>query len=510
MFFLGLVFMFGMQFNDVHSYGNMDQVRTTHLSLELALDFEKKVINGVNTLSLAYDKEHKGELDLYLDTRDLTVSSVADSAGKALRFSLGPDEGFMGQRLAIKLGDQRPEKVRIVYTTSPDAGAVQWLSPRQTSTGIPFLFTQSQAILARSWFPCMDSPGVRVTYDATIRVPKGMTVVMSARHGKHEAHKGIFNFEMPFAIPPYLIALAAGKLSFKAISDRTGVYAEPAVLEKAAWEFADMEKMVKAAEAIYGPYDWERWDTIVLPPSFPFGGMENPMLTFATPTLIAGDRSLVSVMAHELAHSWSGNLVTNATWADFWLNEGFTTYFERRIVEAIYGKDIADMQKLLGQRDLIRFWEELKTSAPADSILHIDLNERDPDEGFSDIPYEKGANFLLVLETHFGRKTFDAFLKKYFQSHTFKSITTEAFLIYLEKELFGGDKEADGPAEGETVDLRAGPARQHDHPQIGQVRKDPGRGQGLHRVRCAYRHQRSMGHGRVAGLPQQSATQTEP
>ena len=322
-----------------------------------------------------------------------------------------------------------------------DDGA-QWLPASLTADGKqPFLFTQSQAIHARSWMPIADSPGVRVTYDAVIRAPKGMQVVMSAEHGKHEPAAGIFRFRMPLAIPPYLIALAAGELEFRALSDRTGVYAEPAVVARAAAEFADVEKMVQVTEKLYGPYAWGRWDTIVLPPSFPFGGMENPRITFATPTILAGDKSLVGLLAHELAHSWSGNLVTNATWADFWLNEGVTTYIENRIVEELYGKEVAGMQVLLGQRELREFVADAKTLAP-DTRLHVDLAGRDPDDGMSAVPYDKGANLLRLLESHFGRERFDAFLRGWFDSHRFQSVTTETFVAALRKDLFKGDDAA--------------------------------------------------------------------
>ena len=438
MLFLGLL-MFAIQFDDIHTYGNAGEVRPTHLSLDLTLNFDKKIIEGTCELTLEYASARTPQY-LDLDINAMKVLSVK-AGDKTLEFDTEMKRNYMGERLRIGLGGTSWKKIVVSYVTSPSAGAVQWLAPEQTtSKKFPFLFTQSQSILARTWIPCMDSPGVRVTYDAVVRVPEGITAVMGAEHGAHNPEQGIFRFNMPLAIPPYLIALAAGELSFKAISNRTGVYAEPAVLDKAAWEFDDMERMVQAAERLAGEYRWGRWDTIVLPPSFPFGGMENPLLTFATPTVIAGDRSLVSLMAHELAHSWSGNLVTNATWADFWLNEGFTTYFERRIVEELYGEDVALMQKLLGQRDLRNTIADFEKTNPDFNILFINLEGRDPDDGFSDIPYEKGANFLLVLETHFGRDVFDVFLRKYFDQHAFQSITTDVFKTFIDKELFKGDK----------------------------------------------------------------------
>jgi len=437
---IGLFTMLFLGVEDVHSVGNPQAVYPTHLSLDLSLDFDKKVITGICELSLTYRDKHADHIDL--DTRKLDIQKVTAANGDSLAFEMMPRKAFMGTLLRIQLKGT-PQKIKVHYRTDPGAGALQWLSPAQTtSKKYPFLFTQSQPILARTWIPCMDSPGVRVSYDAVVRVPKEMKAVMSAVHGNHEPDKGIYRFELPWAIPTYLIALAAGEMEFQPLSDRTGVYAEPAVLKKAAYEFVDMEKMVKAAEDLYGSYRWKRWDTIVLPPSFPYGGMENPLLTFATPTILAGDRSLVSLMAHELAHSWSGNLVTNATWSDFWLNEGSTTYFERRIMEKLYGKEIAEMHWLLGLRDLRKTVEGFEKTEPGFNVLNVKLDGRDPDDAFSDIPYEKGANFLRVLEFHFGRAKFDTFLRNYFDSHAFQSITTGKFLEILKKDLFKGDESA--------------------------------------------------------------------
>jgi len=426
---------------DVHSLGNPEIARPAHVALDLSLDFERRVVAGSAALDLIYPAGPDKARHLDLDTRDLTIESVT-AGGRALVFKLEPAVPNLGQRLRITLPAPPPTKVAIRYRTGPDASALQWLGPRQTTSGrMPFLFTQSQAIHARSWIPIVDSPGVRVTYDAVIRAPKGMQVVMSAEHGKHDTAAGVFRFRMPHPIPPYLIALAAGELEFRPLSDRTGVYAEPAVVERAAAEFADVETMVRVTEKLYGPYAWARWDTIVLPPSFPFGGMENPRITFATPTILAGDKSLVGLLAHELAHSWSGNLVTNATWSDFWLNEGTTTYIENRIVEELYGKEVAEMQVLLGQRELHEQVSDPKT-LPADTRLHVDLAGRDPDDGMTSVPYDKGANLLRRLEKHFGRARFDAFLRGWFDSHRFRSVTTGTFVDALRKDLFEGDDAA--------------------------------------------------------------------
>jgi hypothetical protein len=253
-----------------------------------------------------------------------------------------------------------------------------------------------------------------------------MTAVMSA--GRQP--DGSFRLEHP--VPPYLIALAVGELASREIGPRSAVYAEPSVLDSAAREFEDTETMIRAVEELYGPYRWGRYDLLVLPPSFPFGGMENPCLTFATPTVIAGDKSMVSLVAHELAHSWSGNLVTNATWRDFWLNEGFTVYVERRILERVYGRERADMEAVLGRRELDR---EMAALPEADRVLHVDLDGRDPDDGMTLVPYEKGALLLRTIEAAVGPARFDDFLRGYFDRFAFRSITTADFLAYIRAEL---------------------------------------------------------------------------
>jgi leukotriene-A4 hydrolase len=427
---------------DVHSFGNPAEVQPTHVVLDLAVDFGKKEIRGTSELRLRYPAKSAGRL--VLDVRDLHVEKVEDAQGRPLAFKVGEEVPKIGAKLVVDLPATPPPSVKVTYRTSPSATAVQWLEARQTSSGkLPFLFTQGQAIHTRTWIPLMDSPNVRVTYEATVRVPKEMTAVMAAEALQHDPGQGVYRFRMDRAIPPYLIALAAGELAFKAVSGRTGVWAEPAVLDRAVAEFADIEKMVQVTEKLYGPYAWGRWDVLVLPPSFPFGGMENPRLTFATPTILAGDRSLVGLLAHELAHSWSGNLVTNATWSDFWLNEGFTRYIESRIVEELYGREVADMQILLGQRELREAVAEMdKSPHPGDSALHLDLTGRDPDEGMNAVPYEKGANLLRLLELRFGREKLDTFLRGWFAGHAFQSVTTAQFVEALRAGLFEDDPKA--------------------------------------------------------------------
>lgn len=424
---------------DVHSYARPAEARVRHVALDLRADFEAKRLTGTATLTV---EAAPGADEVVLDTRDLQIEKVTDVQGRPLAFSVGTGTPVLGQPLTVALPEEG-DAIVVHYATSPDAAALQWLTPQMTAGGRqPFLFTQGQAILTRTWIPTQDSPGIRQTYEARIVVPEGLVAVMSAEMHTPEGEPAeggrAFRFALEQPVPPYLIALAVGDLAFREVGPRTGVYAEPSVVEQAAWEFADMERMLEAAEALYGPYRWGRYDVLVLPPSFPFGGMENPRLTFATPTVIAGDRSLVTLVAHELAHSWSGNLVTNATWADFWLNEGFTTYIENRIMEALYGADYAAMLRSLGRQDLQAEIEQLGSQSP-DTRLHLDLEGRDPDEGMTSVAYDKGAAFLRTIELAVGRERFDAFLRGYFDRHAFQPMTTERFLEALRTHLIRGD-----------------------------------------------------------------------
>jgi aminopeptidase N len=387
---------------------------------------------------LGIDRISPEARELVLDTRALDIHEVeaAGAAGAFAKaaFEVGENDAILGAPLRITLPPDT-NRVKVHYSTHPEASGLQWLTPEQTAgKKQPFLYSQSEAIHARSWIPLQDTPGVRVTYSATVRTPKDLVAVMSAEMdpGATENRTGVYQFQMPQRIPSYLIALAVGDLQFRAMSERTGVYAEPSVVAQAANEFDDTEKMMEAVEKLYGPYRWGRYDILVLPPSFPFGGMENPRLTFATPTILAGDKSLVSLVAHELAHSWSGNLVTNATWSDFWLNEGFTVYLESRIQEEVFGKDRAEMETALEVQELK---QEMAGLDPVDQVLHVDLAGRDPDAGFTLVPYNKGRLFLLSLEEAVGREKFDSFLRSYFDHFAFQSITTSEFRAYLDEHL---------------------------------------------------------------------------
>jgi aminopeptidase N len=418
---------------DRHSFARPHEVRVRHMQLALHVAFATHTIDG--TVVLDIDRIDRGA-PLVLDTRELAIEAIevahGDGPWTPAKWSLRAADRILGAALVVPLADDTT-RVRVRYRTAKDASGLQWLAPAQTADGAePFLYSQSQAIHARSWLPCQDSPGVRTTYDARVTVDRPVRALMAAEALADDGDAQ--RFRMPEPIPAYLVALAVGKVEFAAIGPRTGVWAEPSLLAAAKAEFADMESMLTEVERLYGPYRWGRYDVLVLPPAFPFGGMENPRLTFATPTIIAGDRSLVSLIAHELAHSWSGNLVTNATWTDLWLNEGFTVYIERRIVEALYGRDRADMEAVLGRQDLEEAFGEL---APEDQRLRADFVGRDPDDGLSDVPYEKGALLLRAYEEAYGRAVFDPFLIAWFDAHAFGSVTTEQFEAFVAKELAG-------------------------------------------------------------------------
>lgn len=418
---------------DIHSFSKPNEAAVKHLDITLDVDFETKMITGIADWTI---ETAEGAEEIIFDTDMLDIESVSTNDGGEVEFTLGTEDEIMGVPLVVPITSST-EHVVITYKTSPDAKALQWLDPEQTSSKTaPFLLTQSQAILARTWIPCQDGPGIRFTYNADVSTRADLMPVMSAGGNPTElSENGTYHFEMPQAIPSYLMALAIGDIEFRAIGENTGVYAEPNIVEDAAWEFADIDAMITAAESLYGPYAWGRYDIIVLPASFPFGGMENPRITFATPTILAGDRSLVSLVAHELAHSWSGNLVTNATWNDFWLNEGFTVYFEQRIMEEVYGRDYSEMLASLSHEGLKDEVAEFMKEHPNDTKLAIDLTDRNPDDGVTTIAYDKGYHFLRLVEETVGRDRFDSFLKNYFKTHAFEVMTTEQFVALLKEDL---------------------------------------------------------------------------
>ncbi|MGI4843933.1 MAG: M1 family metallopeptidase [Janthinobacterium lividum] len=432
---------------DPLSYAKYDQVKTTALHLDLKADFARKTLAGYADLTLNWVDKSANTLDL--DTRELKISKIeaqdAKGAWKPVKYTLDKLDAEKGQALHIALPGQ-PGKVRIHYQTAPTAPALQWLTPKQTMSGkYPFMFSQSQPIAARSFVPIQDTPAVRFTYTARIQAPEGMRVVMSADNDPKATGKGGWKFTMPQPVPSYLIAIGIGELEARTLGPRTGVYAEPMRIKAAEYELADTEKMVAAAESLYGPYRWGRYDMLVLPPSFPIGGMENPRLTFLTPTMIAGDRSLVDLVSHELAHSWSGNLVTNASWKHWWLNEGFTTYVTTRILEKMYGEEVATMNLQLEQEEALDSLEDIPKAKQA-------LVTRDPDtssEHYTDegLAYPKGAWFLRTLEQRAGRAAFDTFLRSWFDQHAFQSVTTDQFVAFLRANLLAKNPKIMSDAE---------------------------------------------------------------
>jgi aminopeptidase N len=452
---------------DIFSHAQPDKVVVTHVGLDLTLDFAGERARGSATLQL---DRRDAAAPLILDSRGLVIRRVTSPGGHPLQWREGAADEKVGAPVEVTL-PAGVERVVVEYESAPDADALQWLTPAQTYDRThPYLFTQGQAILTRTWIPLQDSPGIRITYDATIRAPHALKVVMAAaretdvglhpacvRAGVRSAGPGVelvvdgeaidcstpdddgmlaWRFHMPQRIPPYLIALAAGDLAFEAIDARVGVYCEPGCVKAAAWEFADTPKMMTAAERLYGPYRWGRYDILVLPPAFPYGGMENPRLTFVSPTTVARDRSLTAIIAHELAHSWSGNLVTNARWGDIWLNEGFTSYLEVRLMEEVYGVEQATLVEALGRRDMMERVAKYGDKSPK-TALAVRLKEgQGPDDG-SRVAYDKGTAFLRMLEGELGRDVLDAFLRRYFDAHAFRNMTTEAMVAYLDRELLG-------------------------------------------------------------------------
>lgn len=420
--------------HDTSSYARPDEARVRHVSLDLTADFDRKAFHGKATLDIVARADAQ---EIVLDSKGLVIQRVR-AGGRDTTFTLGDSDPSKGAPLTIQLNGAR--QIEIEYESAPNASALQWLEPAQTASNKRFLFSQGQAIHNRSWIPTQDSPGIRQTYDARIVVPADLKAVMSAEmltpNGQATSDgKRAFRFRMPQPIPPYLIAIAIGDLVHADVGPRTGVYAEPSVIERGVYECADMERMMDVAEALYGPYRWGRYDVLILPPSFPYGGMENPRLTFLTPTFLAGDRSLVSLVAHELAHSWSGNLVTNAVWADGWLNEGFTSYIEGRIGEALFGEEHARMAEALS-------WADIQTAlgsvSPDGQRLHW-IGDVDANENSSAITYDKGATFLRTVEGIIGRERIDAYLRSYFDRYAFQPMTTQAFLADFRTHVVRGD-----------------------------------------------------------------------
>ena len=420
-----------MKILDPHSFADLDQGRIKHIDFQIRVDFKKHSLQ----LQAFYTFDQPIEGSFFMDTFDLNISKV-HSDGRPIEWEIDKCDPLLGERLHLKELNGI-SSFSIELTTSPEASALQWLEPHQTSGGKhPFLYSQCQAIHARSIFPCQDTPSVRFTYSADVRVAPPLKAIMAAAQigSQEQGDMNHFGFSMPQPIPSYLFALAVGDLAFRDLGPRCGIFSEPELIEAAAWEFAENEAKMTEAEKLFGPYVWERYDILVLPPSFPYGGMENPRLTFLSPIYLLGDRSETMIVTHELGHAWTGNLVTNATWEDFWLNEGWTTFAHTRITEALEGRDYAQFRTALAQIRMLEDMDRFGMRSPL-TCLWFPMQGLHPDEIFSSIPYHKGNAFLMHLEDTVGRETFDQFIKKYIDTFRFRSITTAAFVEFLKREL---------------------------------------------------------------------------
>lgn len=449
---------------DSHSKSNALEINPQHVSLDIEVDFDTHQIAGSAKWFLKPDKATDKAI---FDTYQLQIDSILYKDGSKANFEIGPHDPILGAALEVDLQEDTQE-LTIYYKTGDDATALLWLTPEQTfGKEAPYLFTQGEPIYTRTWIPSPDGPGYRFTYDAKVKVPEGLLALMSAENPQEKSNDGIYEFKMEQKIPAYLMALAVGDIDFKAVDDRTGVYAEPAILNKAYNELDGLGEMVNIAEDLYGDYKWDRFDVLFLPSGFPMGGMENPRLTFATPTILAGDKSLLNLIAHELAHSWSGNLVTGATWEDIWLNEGFTVYIERRITEAEHGADYTAMLWDLAEKkvdaDVARLGADSK-----DTWLKLDLKDKDPNDAFTRIAYDKGAAMLLLIEQTVGRENMDNFLRKYFNDHAFESMDTERFLVYLEENLLNNNEGSKGIIR--LDEWVYGPGKPANYPRVKNTR----------------------------------------
>lgn len=419
---------------DAHSYANGDAVAVRHVELDLTVDFDRKQLRGSATLEI---ENRTGARELVLDTRGLAIERVTLGDGSIAGFSLGANDQVRGRPLVVAIAPGTRE-VKVDYTTSPLADGLHWMTPAQAGQATPYLYSQNEPIDARSWIPIHDSPQLRMTWSATVRVPPQFMAVMSAAGNERERRPdGVYHFDMRLPVPAYLIGLAVADLEFREIDARSGVYAAPALVDDAARELAVVPAMMTAAERIAGPYRWERYDIAIMPPSYHLGGMEHPRLNFINPSFISGDGSLVSLIAHELAHSWSGDLVTNATWNDPWLNEGVTVWLERRIMEELYGRDFEEMLAFNGAASL-RGYLDAVGATHADTRLHLDFNGRDPNLVFTSIAYEKGGSFLRTIESAVGREAIDRFMRAYFSRYAFQWMDAAGFLTVVRAELVKG------------------------------------------------------------------------
>ncbi|KAL6763643.1 peptidase family M1-domain-containing protein [Haematococcus lacustris] len=451
-----------MALTDPTSFANHQQIRVSHADLQLDVNFERKELEGYMELTAVVEGKAGAE-ELVLDTSSglaihrvelLQPGTAPPAPPSPLSHHWGEPHKALGRPLHIPLPSPQPLGSRVClgvrFTTPPGSSALQWLEPSQTAGGQhPYLFSQCQAIHARALVPCQDSPGAKMTYTAKVRVPAELTALMSAvPDSEQDAAAGgsldklpevqppyptkVFHFTQKVPIPPYLLALVVGELASRELGPRSRVWSEPSQVEAGAYEFADTASFLEAGEALAGPYVWGRYDLLLMPPSFPYGGMENPQLTFVTPTLLAGDQSLTNVIAHEIAHSWSGNLVTNATWQDFWLNEGWTVFIERKILGRLHGEATRQFHASRGALDLAEDVARFGVDHPYTRLVPDMTGGIDPDDVFSKIPYEKGFYLLYYLEGLVGGPAvFEPFMRAYLAAHAFKTVTSQGFKDFV-------------------------------------------------------------------------------
>ncbi|GAX70092.1 hypothetical protein SCAW_041020 [Saccharomyces cerevisiae] len=448
---------------DQSTLSNYKDFAVLHTDLNLSVSFEKSAISGSVTFQLKKLHEGKNKSDeLHLDTSYLDVQEVHIDGSKA-DFQIEQRKEPLGSRLVINNASCNDNfTLNIQFRTTDKCTALQWLNSKQTKGGKPYVFSQLEAIHARSLFPCFDTPSVKSTFTASIESP--LPVVFSGiRIEDTSKDTNIYRFEQKVPIPAYLIGIASGDLSSAPIGPRSTVYTEPFRLKDCQWEFEnDVEKFIQTAEKIIFEYEWGTYDILVNVDSYPYGGMESPNMTFATPTLIAHDRSNIDVIAHELAHSWSGNLVTNCSWNHFWLNEGWTVYLERRIIGAIHGEPTRHFSALIGWSDLQNSIDSMKDPERFSTLVQNLNDNTDPDDAFSTVPYEKGFNLLFHLETILGGKAeFDPFIRHYFKKFAKKSLDTFQFLDTL-YEFYPEKKEILDSVDWETWLYKPGmPPRPH-------------------------------------------------
>jgi aminopeptidase N len=436
--------------NDYHSYANIDQFRVTRMEMDLRVwivnGSTAKTLDGV--VALEIKRLDPRATELVLDTKGLMISEVTEKATDVLGaisknettwvsrpFHMGKSDPILGSPLVIELppSSKPTALIKIDYETTDDSTGLMWIDPKlNPGHRKRFLYTRAAGLSTRTWIPMQDTPQVRVTYSLRLHAPQEMQAVMSGERDPKVKARGEFLFNMAKPVPPDSIALAVGEWKFVETGPRSGVYAEKSIIKAAAKAFADTESMLQADEQMFGAYRWSRFDILVMPPGFPRLGAANPRIVFMSPTAVADDKSAPRALAREMAHAWSGNLVSNATWRDLWLTEGIAAYMESRTMTAMYGAERASLEEVAGLKSLR---DAMATLKPADQLLAVDLRGRDPLQGFNEVPYEKGRLFLNFLDAKFGREHFDAFLRGYFDHFAFKSLSTEQFLTYLGENL---------------------------------------------------------------------------